>query len=63
MHVAGAIAVSVKYESWGSTRYYNFVAVTGIALILILILLHFFQITRRVSKFPWNFFVFFFGLK
>ncbi|RNA36791.1 hypothetical protein BpHYR1_046920 [Brachionus plicatilis] len=34
-HICGAISVSIKYDNWGPTRYYNFVAITAIVLILI----------------------------
>lgn len=50
----GAIAVSIWYASWGESRYYNFVAVTGIVVALISIVLNFTDLTGKLPKIPWN---------
>ena len=55
MLIAGAISVSVRYDYWSTSRYYNFVAVTGIVIAVIVTLLYVFRITDRFEKIPWNF--------
>ncbi|CAF0842191.1 unnamed protein product [Brachionus calyciflorus] len=52
--IAGAISVSVKYDTWGSTRYYNFVAITGVIFIVVFIIFHFFFLTQKLTKIPWS---------
>jgi hypothetical protein len=54
MLFAGAISVSVVYSWWATSRYYNFVAVTGIVIAVIVILLNFFQFFRRFPRVPWH---------
>lgn len=55
MLIAGAISVSVRYDYWSTSRYYNFVAVTGIVIAVIVTLLYALRITERFEKIPWNF--------
>lgn len=50
----GAISVSIWYASWGESRYYNFVAVTGIVVAFISIVLNFTDLTGKLPKIPWN---------
>ena len=53
--ICGAISVSVIYSTWGSSQYYNFVAVTGIVVAVISIILNLTKITKKFDKVPWNF--------
>jgi hypothetical protein len=45
----------VVYESWGSSKYYNFVAVTGIVVCALIIILYVLQIPKKFDNIPWNF--------
>ena len=54
MEVCGAISVSVKYDYRSYSRYYNFVAVTGIVVAILSILLNLLNIVNKFSKIPWN---------
>ena len=57
MEICGAISVSVKYDYRPYSRYYNFVAVTGIVVAILSILLNLLNIVNKFSKIPWNFMV------
>ena len=54
MEVAGAIAVSANNSGWGSSQYYNFVAVTGIIVATILIFFNVINVVEKMSFIPWN---------
>lgn len=55
MEIAGAISVSVVYSSWSSSGYYNFVAVTGIVVAMVLIFLNMIRVTTKFERIPWSF--------
>jgi len=63
MEIAGAISVSVVYDNWSTTRYYDFVAVTGIVIALLSIILNVLRVTERFESIPWNFIVRFYFIK
>ena len=58
MEFCGSISVSARYDTWGSARYYNFVAVPGIVVAVLVILFNLFKIVERLEKVPWMFIVF-----
>ena len=59
MEVCGAISVSVKYDFRSYSRYYNFVAVTGIVVALISIVLNLVNVISKFTRIPWNLIVIF----
>lgn len=62
MEIGGAISVSVIYSHWAASGYYNFVAVTGIVVALVMIILNFCQIPKKLDNLPWNFGVIFYPI-
>lgn len=54
MEICGAISVSVKYDYRSTSRYYNFVAVTGIVVALISILLNLLNVVSKFERIPWS---------
>ena len=55
MAIGGTISVSIVFSTLGASQYYNFVTVSGIIVAVIQIFLHLVQITRKLTKIPWNF--------
>ena len=54
MEICGAISVSVKYDYRPTSRYYNFVAVTGIVVALLSITINLINIVGKFERIPWN---------
>jgi hypothetical protein len=57
MEFCGAISVSARYDTWGSTKYYNFVAVTGLVIAVLIIILTILNVFEKLEQIPWMFIV------
>ena len=54
MEICGAISVSVLYDYYSYSRYYNFVAVTGIVVAVLFVLTNLLNIVSKFNNIPWN---------